>query len=332
MSAPTFIGVDVGGTKISVAALTEGQLAEPLITPTRTASADELIGAIVDQVRALQLQIGASAAAVGVGLPSVIEFETGRARASVNVPLNDVPLRPVLRDSLGLPVYVDNDATCAALAEAHDEQGRVDVANLVMLTVGTGVGGGIVIDGHVYRGATGAAGEVGHMIIALPLDGGVPAAGAFPQAGSLESLASGRALGRLAAASAAAHPDSQLGRAAASGRVVSGPDAVAAAQAGDEQAIAVIAELGRRLGIGIANVINIFDPEVVAIGGGVSTAGELLLGPARATALGYALPGVGQRTQIRIARSGPEAGVRGAALLAGQELAREEQLRQPVGA
>jgi glucokinase len=227
-------------------------------------------------------------------------------------------------------VYVDNDATCAALAEAHDEQGRVDVANLVMLTVGTGVGGGIVIDGHVYRGTTGAAGEIGHMIIALPLEDGVPPAGRFPQAGSLESIASGRALDRLAAESAAGHPDSELGRIAASGRPVSGVEAVAAAEAGDEQAIAVIAELGGRLGIGIANIINIFDPEVVAIGGGVSKAGVLLLAPARATALAYVLPGVGEHTQIRIARSGPEAGVRGAALLAGQELEREEHSPEAV--
>lgn len=330
MSAPTFIGVDVGGTKISVALLRDGQLAEPRITPTRTTSSEELIAEIVKQVRALQEEVGESVAAVGVGIPSVIEFETGRARASVNVPLNDVPLRHVLRERLGLPVYVDNDATCAALAEAHDEQGRVDVATLVMLTVGTGVGGGIVIDGHVYRGTTGAAGEIGHMIVALPLEDGVPPAGRFPQVGSLESLASGRALDRLAAESAAAHPNSELGRIAASGRLVSGVEAVAAAKAGDEQAIAVLAALGARLGIGIANIINIFDPEVVAIGGGVSTAGALLLDPARATALAYALPGVGEHTQIRIARSGPEAGVRGAALLAGQELEREEHSAEAV--
>ena len=328
MSEPALIGVDVGGTKISVAALTGTSLTEPLLAPTQGASSDELIGEIVAQVQRLRDGLGEPAVAVGVGLPSVIDFETGTARASVNVPLREIPLRPLLRERLGLPVYVDNDGTCAALAEAHDESGTVDAQSLVMLTVGTGVGGGIVIDGRVYRGATGAAGELGHTLIAVALERGfhVPAPAAFPQPGSLESLAAGRMLDRLARETAAAHPQSALGALAAAGQHVAGPDAVAAAHAGDPYAIAIIAELGRLLGIGIANVINTFDPEVVAIGGGVSAAGDLLLEPARETALGYVLPGVGTRTEIRLARSGPRAGVRGAALLAGQELAREREL------
>jgi glucokinase len=220
-------------------------------------------------------------------------------------------------------VFVDNDATCAALSEAHDEHGRLDVYDLVMFTVGTGVGGGIVVDGRIYRGATGAAGELGHMIIGMDLADGVPAEAGFPQPGSLEALAAGRALDKLAAASAARYPRSALGRAAAEGRTVAGPQAVAAAHGGDPRAIATLARLGERLGIGIANAVNMFDPEVVAVGGGVSAAGDLLLGPARETALKFILPGVGTRTDIRLARSGPEAGVRGAALLAGQELEHE---------
>jgi glucokinase len=166
------------------------------------------------------------------------------------------------------------------------------------------------------------------MIIAMALGDGVAAPNGFPQKGSLESLAAGRALDRLAKEAAAANPTSSLGRSAVSGAPVDGTDAVAAAQAGDPVAIELIVRLGRVLGIGIANVINIFDPEVVAIGGGVSTAGELLLEPARESARGYVLPGVGTQTQIRIARSGVTAGVRGAALLAGQELEYEAQLAQ----
>jgi glucokinase len=322
------IGVDVGGTKISVGALVDGRLTAPLLAPTRATDSAELIGEVVSQVQALRAQLEEEVAAVGIGLPSVIDFETGSARSSVNIPLRDVPLRQVLRDQLGLPVYVDNDATCAALAEAHDEAGNLDALSLVMLTIGTGVGGGIVIDGRVYRGATGAAGELGHMIIAMALGDGVPAPNGFPQKGSLEALAAGRALDRLAKTAAAANPDSALGRVAASGEPVDGTHAVAAARAGDAVAIEIIITLGSLLGIGIANLINIFDPEVVAIGGGVSTAGELLLKPARETARGYVLPGVGTRTEIRIARSGVTAGVRGAALLAGQELEHEARLAQ----
>jgi glucokinase len=310
------IGVDVGGTKTSVAAMHGGNTGEPLIRPTDVSGTDALVAQIIAAVR--EVAAGEGPAAVGVGVPSVVDFAAGRARTSVNVPLQDVPLRELMSEQLGVPVFVDNDATLAALAEAHDEHGKLGVRSLVMFTVGTGVGGGIVIDGRSYRGATGAAGEVGHTLIAI--DASIPAATRFPQPGSLESLAAGHVLDELARAAANAHPDSALGRVLAERRAVAGPDAVAAAKAGDAVAIECVATLGRRLGIGVANAINMFDPEVVAIGGGVSSAGELLLGPLRAAALEYVLPGVGTATEIRIARSGPAAGVRGAALLARSEL------------
>jgi glucokinase len=304
------IGVDVGGTKVAVAALGE----DPLLAPTDCDGSEELIAEIV---RLVQTAAGGrEIAAVGVGIPSVVEFATGRVRSSVNIPLEDVPLRDELTRRLGVPVFVDNDATLAALAEAHDEEGVLAAPNLVMLTVGTGVGGGIVIGGRVYRGTTGAAAELGHILVAVDPD--APVAPGFPKPGSLEALAAGHVLDELAREAASLHPESALGRHGAS---ASGPHAVAAAQAGDAVAIAVVARLGRRLGIGIANVINTFDPDVVAIGGGVSAAGDLLLEPARAAAQEYILPGVGTSTEIRIAHSGPSAGVRGAALLARIELA-----------
>jgi glucokinase len=315
-SERSVIGVDVGGTKTSVASMRGGVVGEPLVAPTDLSGADALIAQIVSQIEAVAA--GESPAAVGIGIPSVVEFATGRAATSVNVPLQDVPLRHLISERLAVPVFVDNDATVAALAEAHDEQGRLDVHSLVMFTVGTGVGGGIVIDGRCYRGATGAAGELGHTLIAIAEQ--IPAATAFPQPGSLEALAAGHVLDRLARDAAAAHPGSALGRTLAQAGTVAGPDAVAAAKAGDEVAIACVATLARRLGIGVANAINTFDPQVVAIGGGVSSAGELLLGPLRAAALEYVLPGVGTATDIRIARSGAQAGVRGAALLARSEL------------
>ena len=157
----------------------------------------------------------------------------------------------------------------------------------------------------------------------VSIDEAIPAATSFPQPGSLESLAAGHVLDRLAREAAQAHPDSALGRTLAQRGAVGGPDAVAAAKEGDSVAVECVATLGRRLGVGVANAINTFDPQVVAIGGGVSSAGELLVGPARAVALQYVLHGVGTATEIRVARSGPQAGVRGAALLARSELKRQ---------
>jgi glucokinase len=241
-------------------------------------------------------------------VPSVVEFATGRVRFSVNIPLADLPLRALLSERIGLPVFVDNDASCAALAEAYGADGRLDCGDLVMFTIGTGVGGGVVIGGRLFRGVTGAAPEMGHMIIGLDLADGAPEpAERFPQPGSLEWLGTGGALALLA-------------RRLLDDPEASGRDAVAAAQAGDARGIEALRILGERIGIGIANAINLFDPAEVALGGGVSAAGDLLLGPAEATARRFALPGVGTRTTIRLARRGPEAGVLGAALLAAQEV------------
>ena len=309
------IGVDLGGTKVAVARLEGGAMAEPHTTPTERRSADGLIEQIVVGIERVR---GGGVAAVGIGVPSVVEFATGRAKSSVNVPLRDVPLRRILRERLDLPVYVDNDATCAALAEAHDGDELV-TENLVMFTVGTGVGGGLVLGGRPYRGATGAAGELGHWIVGADLSGGAPAAGGFPQPGSLEILARGGTLDDLAAASGTADPGGVLGRRAREDGRATARDAVEAAREGDAEARRLLRLIGERLGVGIANAINALDPEVVAVGGGVSAAGELLLEPAREAAWRYVLPGVGERTEIRVARHGSDAGLLGAALLARQE-------------
>src|SRR5919202_1058426 len=273
------IGVDVGGTKVSVAVLEDGALSDPHITPTDLSSSDALVEQLVETIRAQ-----GPATAVGIGVPSVIDFATGTARSSVNIPLQGVPLRHTLTERLGIPTFVDNDATVAALAEAHDDDMRPIANIVVMLTVGTGVGGGIVIGGRTFRGA--------------------PAADGFPHPASLEHHAAGRALDRLG-----------LARGIGDGHAV-----VAAARAGDAEALDALRIAGQSLGVGIANAINTFDPDLVVVGGGVSTAGELLLAPARDAAKRFVVKGVGSKTQIRLARYGPQAGVRGATLLAGQEL------------
>ncbi|HET6551027.1 MAG TPA: ROK family protein [Solirubrobacter sp.] len=317
----SFIGVDVGGTKIAVAVLDGGELSESRIVSTNQASQEALVAQIAS---AIEGSMGPEVRAVGIGMPSIIEFASGRILSSVNIPLHDIPLRDVLTERMGVPVYVENDAGCAALAEAS-ESGRVVIDSLVMLTVGTGVGGGWVLNGRLYRGATTSAAEVGHTIIGRDLEWGNRVPGdPFPQRGSLEALASGRALDRLADAVAVRYPDSFLGRRAAEKGDVDGHDVVAGAEAGDEAALYCLQVLGERLGIGIANAINTFDPQEVVIGGGVSRAGELLLAPAREAAFRHVVPGLGLNTALRVARHGPRAGVLGAALIAAQEHADEE--------
>ena len=328
MSDLNVLGVDLGGTKVAAAELRNGQLSEARVQSTELASSEALIEqlcSVIESFREDRLD------GVGIGVPSVVEFETGRIVSSVNVPLRDVPLRHLLHERLELPVFVDNDATVAALAEAHDEQLSLVARDLVMITVGTGIGGGIVIGGRIYRGASGGAGELGHTIVGLDLAGSVPSPMRFPQPGSLEFVASGHALDRLAQQAAGLNPDSVLGRLQAEGRPVLGPDAVQAAQDGDGPAQRMVEIWGQRLGIGIANAINTFDPDEVVIGGGAARAGELLLEPALRIARGYTLPGLGTRTTVRLARHGVGAGVLGAALLALHELEQPHWGRAPVG-
>jgi len=314
----TVIGIDVGGTKVAATLLGPDGLGEHKQQPTQLESTEALIDQFVDLVA--QAAGGKSYDAVGIGVPSIVRFETGEIAASTNIPLQGVALRKVLGERLGVPVFVDNDATVAALAEAHDENFKLVSRNLVILTVGTGLGGGIVIDGRIFRGGSGGAGELGMTMIGLATDGDIPAARErFPQPGSLESLSAGHAIDHAAAAAAAANPDSALGKLVAAGQTVRGADAVDAARAGDEVAVEVVRAWAHALGIGIANAVNTFDPDEVVIGGGGIAAGDLLIDPAREIALGYAHPGLRGRANVRFARWGATAGVLGACLLASQE-------------
>jgi glucokinase len=314
------IGVDLGGTKIAVAELSDSSLSDSSLEPTELSSQEALIDQlvrIIDEHRGDQLD------GVGVGVPSVVEFDSGRVVSSANVPLTDVPLREVLGERVGVPVFVDNDATVAALAEAHDEDLNLVSRNLVIITVGTGVGGGVVIDGRIFRGGSGGAGELGMTLIGLVCTPDIQAATQhFPQPGSLEALASGTALDRFGMDAAVEHPNSVLGRRLVDREPVLGPDVVAAARGGDAPALEALSRWAHALGVGIANAINTFDPDEVVIGGGGASAGDLLLAPAREFAAGYVHPGLQGRAQVRIARWGVTAGVLGAALLAAHELER----------
>lgn len=323
----TFLGIDVGGTKVASALVEDGRLAEERVEPTAQGEQPlvDQIAAIIDGHRDDPVR------GVGVGVPSVVEAATGRVRATANLPFEDVPLRALLEERTGLPVHVENDANAAALAEAFSHEGELVTPHLVLLAVGTGLGGGLVLDGRLYRGATGAAAEVGHTIMGLDLRDGAPERpGAFPQPGSVETLAAGRALDRLAHEAAESDPDGALGRRLRERGDVSGRDAVELAREGDPQAERAVRILGERLGVAVANMINLFDPLEVVIGGGVSSAGDLLLEPVRRVAGRHTLPGVGTATTIRLARHGPKAGVLGAALAAAQEQASRATERRPA--
>jgi glucokinase len=312
------IGVDLGGTKVALARLNGNQLGESVLEPTQGSDSK----AVVEQLaRMIEAARSDELKGVGIGVPSIVEFDTGRVISSANIPLRDIPLRDVLGRRIGVPVFVDNDATVAALAEAHDDDLKMIARDLVMITVGTGVGGGLVLGGRIYRGATGGAGELGHTIIGARLDGHVDQPERFPQKGSLEYAAAGHALDRLATDCAAEHPESALAAMRDKDGAVTGEQAVRAARDGDQVAAATVEMWAERLGLGIANAINTFDPEEVVIGGGAARAGDLLLEPARRIAAGFVLPGLGSRTRIRLARHGVRAGVLGAALLALHELA-----------
>ena len=297
---PSFLGVDVGGTKVAVASVEGNDARHAVEHPTPLESTEALLDCIEGAVREVAAKAG-EPDAVGVGVPSQIEWATGTVLASVNIPLADVPLREELGRRLGVPVYVDNDASCAALAEAH----AIGSRELVMLTLGTGVGGGIVTGGQIFRGAHGLGGELGHVVVEAD---GPECPGSCPNRGCLEALCSGTALERAA------------------GR--KGREVVEAARAGDAEAQAHLDRLGRYLGIGISNMVNAFQPEVVAIGGGLSAAADLFLETAIDEAAARALPTLWERAIVQVAQAGNAAGVIGAGLLALQEHARAIDTQQ----
>jgi glucokinase len=294
------IGVDLGGTKILAGILDrDGTVVRRRELPTPLASEDELLRGVDSAVTDV---LEDDVAAIGFGIPSTIDQRTGRAIWSANIPLADVDLRARMHERFGLPVGVDNDANAATLAEWAHGAGR-GTRHMVMLTLGTGVGGGLILDGRPYRGAIGAGAELGHIVID---EDGPPCQGACPGHGHLEALASGHA------ATQAAHD--AFGPAADAHRLVR------LATEGDETALELLARLGRHLGEGIVSLVNIFNPELVVIGGGFAAAGEFLLAPAREVVAREALSPAREFVRIVRAELGTAAGLVGAGLVAFEAL------------
>jgi glucokinase len=283
-------------------------------TPSSHLELEDLLDTLSAELRAA-LEACPEVEAIGLGVPSTIDRKRGVAITSVNLPLVDVAIRDLIGKQLGLPTFIDNDANLAALAEHRFGAAR-DTRNALMLTIGTGIGGGILIGGELYRGSTGAGAELGHVVID---QAGPKCQGNCPNRGCVEALASGIALGREGRLAAQTHPDSALGRALAAGEEIDGKRVTEVGLEGDGIARDVLATIGRRLGVALSSLANIFEPEVIVIGGGVSAAGELLLAPARAELAARALPPM-NATPVVAAELGPDAGMFGAAAMALEEL------------
>lgn len=313
------IGVDLGGTKL-LAGVVDSDLSvhHRALRPALGVSAPALLDLVLDAVDEVRAAAPSPPQAVGFGIPCLIDQERGMAVMAVNLPLADVPFRELMAERLGLPVVLDNDANAAALAE-HRYGAARGTRNAVMLTIGTGIGGGLVLDGALFRGSTGAGAELGHVTVDLD---GPRCQGNCPNRGCLEAVASGTALAREALRLAEERPDSALGSALSGGREITGLLVTELAQDGDAAARSAVELIGRRLGVGIASFVNVFNPEVVVVGGGVLAAGELLLGPARAEVAARALRPSRDIVRIVPARFGHEAGMIGAATLAFDSLAR----------
>lgn len=303
------VGLDVGGTKIAAGVVDEeGRLLAELTEPTPVPSYAEAVTPVLAELVARLRKEDPAVEAVGLGAAGVVRWPDGHVLWAPNNAYRDWPVRAELAAATGMRVVVDNDANVALLAEARLHPYR----DVVLLTIGTGIGGGILLDGEIHRGRSGLAAELGHIVVNP--DGPACACGGH---GCLESYASGSALGRMGREAAAAEPEGLIARLAGGAGAVTGPTVTAAALRGDATARALFDRLGRWLGVGIASLATVFELEAVLVGGGLIETGELLLAPTRAAAARYAYAREARGVvPVRAAACGRDAGVIGAGLLA----------------
>lgn len=311
------VGVDVGGTKIAAGVIDErGQVVVSDRAESPAKDPHEIVRSIAGLVRRLTAAVEGEHEIEAVGLSAAGFVDKTRSTVifAPNLAWRDEPLKERVEAELGLPVVVENDANAAAWGEFTFGAGE-DVDDLLMLTIGTGVGGGVVLDGHLLRGGFGFAAEVGHIGM---VPGGVPCG--CGNLGCLESYGSGSALVRMTRERAVASPiaaSDLLERAGGDAASITGPLITESAKAGDDFSINRLADLGDWIGQGVATLTAVLDPNVVVIGGGVSEAGDLLLDPIRSsfakhvTARGYR-----PMLEIRLAQLGNAGGMIGVADLA----------------
>ncbi|HEV2745002.1 MAG TPA: ROK family protein [Rubrobacter sp.] len=306
--APNAVGVDVGGTKIAAGIVSpEGKILADVRYPTPHAP-EKLVETIVRSIK--EVMDGHEVGGVCLAVPGLILAQENRVIFSPNLhAIEGIPLKDRVEPEIGVPLVIENDANAAAWGEFRFGAGS-EVDHLVFVTLGTGVGGGVISHGVLLRGAQGAGGELGH--VTVHATGPRCACG---NRGCLEALASGTAIARRARVAAVERPESALGR-LASRRKLLGEDVTELARGGDETALSVLEETGTWLGIGLAGFVNVFNPEVVAVGGGAMEAGDLILASARREVRLRARPPSRDLVEIQVATLGPESGVLGAAALA----------------
>jgi len=314
---PVIGGVDLGATKILSVVVTEhGKLLAEDLRPTQGADGpDAVIGNMVASLRqAVADAGGARLAAIGIDAPGPVDYAHGIITSPPNLPgWHDVALASIIAKEFGVPCVLENDANAAALAEHRWGSGRGS-RHMLFLTVSSGVGGGIIIDGNLYRGASGAAGEVGHMTI--------DAHGArchCGRRGCLEMYASGIAIARLARRLVARRPRSLLARMAYE-QPLTAKLVHEAANRGDEDARELIAAAGHALGVGLASLINVFNPQVIVLDGSLTKMGDLYLGPARETAQRESFEQSWSDVRIVVGELGDRSAALGAAAVALESL------------
>jgi glucokinase len=311
------IGLDLGGTKIAGGVVDgTGGVVERLSSRPAPVSGRESVGTAL-LVAITELRHRHRVDAIGIGAAGLVDWPDGRVRWSPNNGYNDLHLRRWIEDAVGLPTTVDNDANAAAWAEAQVPAGGVATDYLALLTIGTGLGGGLVLAGEVFRGSSGLAAEVGH----IPVDSHSQETCSCGKTGCLESLASGAALGRAGRRAASDQPDGLLARLGGGPEGVTGVTVWQAAQLGDPTALALFERLGHWLGVGAATLVTLLDLRSIIIGGGVAAAGDLFLPQVRAT-LKECTFGCTHRVlpAVTLARLGPDAGWIGAGLLSLHQL------------
>jgi glucokinase len=310
------IGIDAGGTKLLGGVVDEQMVVHHRVRRTwRGADRQETLDIFTDAVEEVRAA-APDVEVIGFGIPALVEWEAGVSRWSNHLPLDGVPFRDLMSERLGMRVLVDNDGNASMLAEAR-RGAAAGARHAVMISLGTGIGGGLWLNGEVYRGATGVGAEMGHSVLQIH---GPDCPGDCPGIGCFEALVSGTAIGREGLRRAEADPDSALGRRLAADQEISGGIVTEMAHDGDPLACEVLAEIGERLGFGLVGLVNTFNPEVIVIGGGAVRAGDLLLDPARRVIAEHALPPAREGVRLVPAHFGDEAGMIGAALMALESL------------
>ena len=307
-----YIGIDLGGTNIKGALVSaEGEILKECSIPTHVDAGSAAVAERIGQVIA-QLSDGGAIGGVGVGCPGTVDDEAGIVRYAANLRFENFDLRGALAAHTALPIRLGNDANAAALGEALFGCGK-NAESTIVVTLGTGVGGGVVLGGKLLTGYTGAASELGHMVL---IENGEPCT--CGRRGCFEAYSSATALIRDTKRAMAAHPESLLHTVAAQSGGVDGRTAFLARKQGDEAAAQVVEGYIGHLACGLANLVNIFFPEVIALSGGVANQGETLLAPLRekVRAATFGHDAAVRSTRIELCTLGYRAGVIGAAMLA----------------